>query len=77
MTTETDTLDQLQSAYKISVDRWVAALREEEALASEDHAEAEIDTWEAAGLREEGARAAAKDAKKHYEAALRKELFNF
>ena len=70
-------LDKLQIAYKSAVDSWVAAIREEEALASGDHSEAEIDTWEAAGFREEDAREKAKEAKKEYEAALRRKFFNF
>jgi hypothetical protein len=43
--------DQLQAAYKEAVDNWVAAIREEEALASGDHYVAEIDKWEAADFR--------------------------
>jgi hypothetical protein len=70
-------LDKLQIAYKSAVDSWVAAIREEEALASGDHSEAEIDTWEEAGFREEDAREKAKEAKKEYEAALRRKFFNF
>jgi len=77
MSADTATLDQLQAAYKSAVDSWIAAIREEEALASVDHSEAEIDTWEAAGFREEDARNKAKDSKKDYEDALRKELFSF
>jgi len=70
-------LDKLQIAYKSAVDSWVAAIREEEALASGDHSEAEIDTWEEAGFREEDAREKAKETKKEYEAALRRKFFNF
>ena len=39
-------LDQLQAAYKAAVDNWVAAIREEEALASGNHNVAELDKWE-------------------------------
>jgi hypothetical protein len=77
MTTETSALDQMQSAYKAAVEQWIAAIREEEALASANHSEAEIDTWEAAGFREEDAREKAKQAKKDYEDALRETFFNF
>ena len=52
MAVETLSLDQLQAAYKAAVDQWISAIREEEALASGDHSEAEIDAWEAAGFRE-------------------------
>jgi hypothetical protein len=44
-------LDQLQADYKAAVDDWMAAIREEEALASGDHDVAELDKWEAAGFR--------------------------
>jgi hypothetical protein len=77
MAIETVDLNQMQAAYKTAVDQWVSAIREEEALASGDHSEAEIDTWEAAGFREEAARAAAKATKKDYEDALRERFFNF
>ena len=77
MTVEISDLDQMQADYKTAVDNWISAIREEEALASGDHSEAEIDTWEAAGFREEDARAKAKLAKKEYEGALREKFFNF
>jgi hypothetical protein len=69
-------LDQMQTAYKAAVDQWIAAIRAEEALAAGNHSEAEIDTWEAAGFREEEARDKAKEAKRHYEDALREKFFN-
>jgi hypothetical protein len=77
MAVEISDLDQLQTAYKTAVDQWISTIREEEALASGDHSEAEIDTWEAAGFREEDARNKAKEAKKEYEDALREKFFNF
>jgi hypothetical protein len=77
MAVEISDLDQLQTAYKTAVDQWISTIREEEALASGDHSEAEIDTWEAAGFREEDARTKAKEAKKKYEGALREKFFNF
>jgi len=36
----------LQGAYKAAVDAWVAAIREEERLASGNHDVAELDAWE-------------------------------
>src|ERR1700684_1625335 len=45
-------LDQLQAAYKAAVENWVAAVREEEVLASGNHNVAELDKWEAAHFRE-------------------------
>ena len=77
MAVEISDLDQLQTAYKTAVDQWVTSIREEEALASDDHSETEIDAWEAAGFREEDARNKAKQAKKEYEDALREKFFNF
>lgn len=64
-------LDQLRLAYKTAVDEWVAAIREEEGLATSDHSIRAIDIWEAAHFREEDARNHAKAAKAEYEDALR------
>jgi hypothetical protein len=77
MTIAISDLDQKQAAYKAAVDQWVAAIREEEALASCNHSEAEIDTWEASGFREAEARERAKAAKIRYEDGLRETFFNF
>ena len=77
MPVEATDLDQMQAAYKTAVDHWIAAIREEEALASVNHSEAEVDAWEAVGFREEDAREKAKQAKEAYEAALREKFFNF
>jgi len=77
MPAEISELDQMQTAYKTAVGHWIAAIREEEAFASVNHSEAEIDAWEAAGFREEAARDKAKEAKAAYEAALREKFFNF
>jgi hypothetical protein len=77
MTTDVSNLDLLQKEYKAAVDAWVAAIREEEALASVTHNVAEVDEWEAAGFREEEARRKAKAAKEAYEDALRDEFFHF
>ncbi len=77
MTVESSDLDQMQAAYKTAVDHWITTIREEEALASSEHSETEIDAWEAAGFREEDARTRTKQAKKDYEDALRERFFNF
>ncbi|WP_353071131.1 hypothetical protein [Tunturiibacter gelidiferens] len=77
MAVEVSDLNQMQAAYKEAVDQWVTTIREEEALASVNHSEAEIDAWEAADSREEDAREKAKEAKKNYEDALREKFFNF
>jgi hypothetical protein len=67
----------MQQAYKTAVEEWVAAFREEEALASVDPTVAQVDIWEAAHFREEAARDRAKRAKKEYEDAIRTDLFAF
>ncbi len=77
MEVEDSVLDQKQAAYKAAVEVWVAAIREEEALASGDHSVAEIDRWEEAHFREEESRNRAKAAKKEYEDALREKFFGF
>lgn len=77
MENENADLDQMQSAYKAAVEAWIAAIREEEALASVDHTVAEVDKWEDAGFQEEDLRERAKEAKADYEAALRQKFFSF
>lgn len=71
-----EALDQLQAAYKAAVDEWVAAIREEEALASGNHSLAEVDRWEAAHFKEEELRTRVKAAKSDYEDALRRKFFD-
>jgi hypothetical protein len=70
-------LDEMQSTYKTAVDEWIAAIRQEEALASVNHTVAQVDQGEAAGFHEENARDKAKAAKKIYEEAIRQEFFSF
>ncbi len=77
MGTATTELDQLQQAYKSAVEAWIAAIREEEALASTEHSVADIDKWEEADFAEEEAREKVKTAKREYEDALREKFFNF
>jgi hypothetical protein len=76
MTNDQQELNQLQADYKKAVDEWVAAIRDEEALASVNPV-AEIDKWEAAHFREEDVRDKVAAAKKQYEDALRHKFFNF
>jgi hypothetical protein len=73
---ENSELDALRLSYKNTVEEWIATIREEEALATPDHAVKAVDAWENAGFREEEARDKAKAAKSAYEDALRKVLFN-
>ena len=70
-------LDSMQAAYKAAVEAWIAAIREEEALASVHHNLAEVDAWEAAHFREDEARDKAKAAKAEYEDELRQVFFGF
>ena len=70
-------LDQLQADYKAAVDAWVAAILEEEALASVHHSVAELDQWEAAHFREHKLHKEVDYRKRLYEDALRREFFGF
>jgi hypothetical protein len=74
---EISELDEMQSAYKAAVEEWIAAIKEEEALASVNHTIAEVDKWEAAHFKEDEIRAKVKAAKRRYEDALRKKFFGF
>jgi hypothetical protein len=64
-------LDELQQAYKQATDKWVAAIRAEEALATADHSEVAMERWDAAGFVEQDAQAAAKRARDAYKDGLR------
>jgi hypothetical protein len=77
MPAESPELDAMQAAYRQTVEAWIAAIREEEALASVAHNVAEIDAWEAASFREDDLRRKVKAAKKAYEDALRLAHFDF
>jgi hypothetical protein len=64
-------LDRLRQAYKDAVEKWITAIREEEALATPDHSVHAWDLWEKAGFAEEDARKSALNAKHQYEGGLR------
>jgi hypothetical protein len=70
-------LDQMQAAYKTAVEQWIAAIKEEEALASVTHTIAEVDKWEDANFKEDELRGKVKAAKRRYEDALREKFFGF
>jgi hypothetical protein len=74
---DTSELDRLQSAYKAAVEEWIAAIRQEEGLASVNHSVAEVDKWEGAHFKEDKLRNAVLLAKKQYEDALRLKFFDF
>lgn len=61
----------MQQGYKEAVDRWVTAIREEEALATPDHSVAAWDLWDQAGFRAQTAQALATAAKEAYQDGLR------
>jgi hypothetical protein len=77
MKAEQSDLDRLQNIYKVAIDKWIAAIRKEEALASTNHSLAQVDRWEQAHFEEEEARTQAKAAKAAYEAGLRAKFFSF
>jgi hypothetical protein len=77
MSDDTAALDRMQVAYRAAVEQWIAAIKEEEALASVNHTVAEVDKWEAAHFKEDGMRSKVKAAKKQYEDALREKFFGF
>jgi hypothetical protein len=70
-------LDRLQAEYKNAVEAWIAAIRNEEALASVNHTVAEVDKWESAHFAEDEMRSNVKEAKARYEDALREKFFGF
>ena len=77
MAANTEQLDKLQKNYIAEVEKWIFAIRAEEALAAVNHTVAEVDQWEAAHFREDDLRDAVLEAKKQYEDALREKFFNF
>ena len=77
MQNDTSELDRMQTAYKVAVEEWIAAIRQEEALASVNHSIAEVDKWEGAHFAEDQIRSKVKAAKKQYEDALRKKFYQF
>ena len=74
---ENSELDKLRFAYKVAVERWIAAIRLEENLATPDHSMVAVEDWEKADFAEEDARTAAKAARQEYADGLRKVLYNF
>jgi len=64
--------DRLRQSYKDAVDTWVAAIREEEALATPDHSMVALERWDAAGFKEQDAQKKAVAAKEDYKEALRR-----
>jgi hypothetical protein len=77
MSDEYPELDRLQAEYRKAVEAWIAAIRNEEALASVHHTIAEVDKWESAHFAEDEMRSNVKEAKAKYEDALREKFFGF
>jgi hypothetical protein len=77
MSDDTLELDRLQAAYRTAVDEWIAAIRDEEELASVAHSVAKVDLWEQAYAREDEVRDKVLAAKKQYEDGLRAKFFGF
>ena len=77
MHSDNDAVIQSQNLYKVALEDWIAAIRQEEELASSTRSIAQVDRWEQAHYREDGARTRAKAAKKEFEAALRSKYFQF
>ena len=67
----TEELDQLRTGYKTAVDKWVEAIRAEEALAAPDHSETTMERWDEAHFREQDAQADAASARDAYKDGLR------
>jgi hypothetical protein len=68
---ERSELDRLQQLYKEAVERWVVAVREEEALATPNHSISAWELWEQAGFKAQDAEDRAATAKEAYKAGLR------
>ena len=71
MPIERSELDRLQQAYKEAVELWIAAIRDEEALATPDHSIVAWERWEQAGFRAQEAKEHATAAKEAYKDGLR------
>jgi hypothetical protein len=69
-------LDRLQREYKEATDRWIAAIRAEEALATPDHSVAAWEHWEQAGFKAQEAGELATTAKEAYKDGLRNTDFD-
>ena len=74
---ERSELDRLQQVYKDGVEKWVAAVREEEALATPDHSIRAWDRWDQAGFKAHQAQEDAIVAKRAYKDGLRRLDYDF
>ena len=69
--------DQLSRAYHEATDRWIDAIRSEEALATSDHSIVQMEKWDAADFAVQDAETAAKKARDAYKDALRQKNYGF
>jgi hypothetical protein len=69
--------DLLLKNYRTAVDRWVDAIRAEEALATADHSMVAMEHWDDAGFKLHDAELEAKKARDAYKNALRKKNYGF
>jgi len=65
-------LDELQQAYKQATDRLVEAIRAEESLATSNHSETAMETWDRADFAVQDAQKQAREARDEYKEGLRK-----
>ncbi|MGO4881810.1 MAG: hypothetical protein ACLP59_13435 [Bryobacteraceae bacterium] len=77
MAIDTAELDRLRQAYKGAVDEWVAAIREEEALATPDYSLPAWERWDTAGFKEQDVQEKAKKAKEAFKDGLRQRDYGF
>jgi len=66
-----DQLDERQRAYKQAVDRWIEAIRAEEALATSNHSETAMENWDRADFAVQDAQKQAREAREQYKEGLR------
>jgi hypothetical protein len=64
-------VDRRRLAYKDATERWIAAIRAEEALATTDHSVVAWDHWDQAGFRAKEAAKQAAAAREAYQDGLR------
>ena len=69
--------DKLLADYRHETNRWLKAIRAEEALANDDHSMVEMEKWDAAAFTVQDAEAKAAEARDRYKDALREKNYGF
>jgi hypothetical protein len=64
-------IDQLRLDYKNAVDKWIEAIRAEEALATPDHSITAMERWDTSHFRERDAHETVTKSRDAYKDALR------